>query len=62
MKAKIDQFGTLRVIAENELEAYALRKWSDDYASQDESRTPVLHLDYGLGDHTARINVELGPI
>lgn len=31
MKAVLDHKGTLAVIAETELEAYALRKWGEDH-------------------------------
>lgn len=31
MRAEIDQFGCLRVMAETPLEAYALSKWCDGY-------------------------------
>jgi hypothetical protein len=39
MKAILDETGTLTVVAENALEAYALDRWADDYFGEQKSTT-----------------------
>ena len=56
MKADIDQKGTLHIIAETDLEGFALSMWSDGY---DKSVADILlHLDHTSSDKSVKLGVK----
>jgi len=48
MKATIDVDGTLTVLPENECEAYALKRWQENYRTGDDTSLLCLAWDYPL--------------
>ena len=50
MKATINYHGDLKVTAENDIESYALMKWSQDYFINKEERQSTLSTDFPAFD------------
>ena len=48
MKATIDVDGTLTVLPENECEAYALKRWQENYRMGDDTSILCLAWDYPI--------------
>ena len=42
MRATINREGTLQIISDNDLEAYALKKWWDDFENKNVSTLQVI--------------------
>ena len=53
MKATIDNKGTMSVKADNELEAYALAKWAEDYFNPETAGKSILIINHNVPDKPA---------
>lgn len=52
MKAELSKDGTLSIIAENPLEAFALDRWSERFFAEDQRDYAALNIDLSDVDDT----------
>lgn len=50
MKVELDEKGTLKIIAENGLESYALQKWSKEFFCDVKEAKSVLLISTRIGE------------